>query len=119
MEMTMAHAEQPALMFNFGHIITFSGNILQFIQARVIVYDESGIGEQDRGHGIDTSQAAFFALDRSLSEWRHEVKKLVEKKFGSRKDAEKIVKDHYGELFHRLFIGDKEEIRKNPLSPRR
>ncbi|KAF9998364.1 hypothetical protein BGZ79_007955 [Entomortierella chlamydospora] len=73
---------QPILISNFVHLITLSriqGNILQFTKARAIRSDESGDGHSSspsigsvNGHGyrVDISQAAFFAHDRSLNEWR-------------------------------------------------
>ncbi|KAF9574770.1 hypothetical protein EC968_005556 [Mortierella alpina] len=73
--------EQPSLASNFAHLISLSriqGNILQFIKARAFRCDdalESFTPDASKGDGdfvnrIDTSQAAFSALDRSLTEWR-------------------------------------------------
>ncbi|KAF9988474.1 hypothetical protein BGZ75_009325 [Mortierella antarctica] len=73
--------EQPNLASNFVHLISLSriqGNILQFIKARAFRCDdalESYTPDSNKSDGdfvnrIDTSQAAFSALDRSLTEWR-------------------------------------------------
>ncbi|KAF9905153.1 hypothetical protein EC991_001973 [Linnemannia zychae] len=74
---------------NFVLLITLSsiqGNILQFIKARAVRNDDrhshegspshpnlSGSNDQDRAHRVDTSPAAFAALDRSLTEWRQRL----------------------------------------------
>ncbi|KAF9274609.1 hypothetical protein BGZ68_000508 [Mortierella alpina] len=73
--------EQPNLASNFVHLISLSriqGNILQFIKARAFRCDDapesfspdSNKSDGDFVNRIDTSQAAFSALDRSLTEWR-------------------------------------------------
>ncbi|KAG0277738.1 hypothetical protein BGZ95_005433 [Linnemannia exigua] len=75
---------------NFVLLITLSsiqGNILQFIKARAVRNDDhrhshegspslpnlSGSSEQERAYRVDTSPAAFAALDRSLTEWRQRL----------------------------------------------
>ncbi|KAF8937663.1 hypothetical protein BGZ58_002364 [Dissophora ornata] len=75
-------AEPPTLIPNFIHLITLSrvqGQILQFIKARAVECDESNDGHSpnpnssndlDSGYRVDTSQAAFSTLDKSLAEWR-------------------------------------------------
>ncbi|KAF9945377.1 hypothetical protein BGZ70_003862, partial [Mortierella alpina] len=73
--------EQPNLASNFVHLISLSriqGNILQFIKARAFRCDDalesfspdSNKSDGDFVNRIDTSQTAFSALDRSLTEWR-------------------------------------------------
>ncbi|KAG0038567.1 hypothetical protein BGZ82_011613 [Podila clonocystis] len=70
---------------NFGHMIRLSkiqGEILEFIQAkfapspapRPVFADcpRNGV-EQDRKIPVDTSAAAFAALDKALTEWRLEL----------------------------------------------
>ncbi|KAF9106643.1 hypothetical protein BGX27_009069 [Mortierella sp. AM989] len=76
---------QPVLISNFVHLITLSriqGDILQFTRTRTVQCDESSdshspspkLGSTDSyGRHLDTSQAAFFALDRSLTEWRQNL----------------------------------------------
>ncbi|KAF9134133.1 hypothetical protein BGW39_008048 [Mortierella sp. 14UC] len=74
---------------NFVLLITLSsiqGNILQFIKARAVRNDDrhshegspshpnlGGSSDQDRAYRVDTSPAAFAALDRSLTEWRQRL----------------------------------------------
>ena len=75
---------------NFVLLITLSsiqGNILQFIKARAVRTDDhrqshegsplhptlSSTSDQDRAYRVDTSPAAFAALDRSLTEWRQKL----------------------------------------------
>ncbi|KAF9956109.1 hypothetical protein BGZ72_003011 [Mortierella alpina] len=72
---------QTNLSSNFVHLISLSriqGNILQFIKARAFRCDDAlesfsadlSKSGNDYVNRVDTSQAAFSALDRSLTEWR-------------------------------------------------
>ncbi|KAG0351406.1 hypothetical protein BG005_009139 [Podila minutissima] len=70
---------------NFGHMIRLSkiqGEILEFIQAKFAPFPapksvfadcpRNGV-EQDRKIPVDTSAAAFAALDKALTTWRSEL----------------------------------------------
>lgn len=82
-------ATRSTVISNFQHMITLSkiqGNILEFIKAKFTPsvvpaghgpahpQQSPSIGsEQDREYKVDTSPAAFSALDRSLTEWRQKL----------------------------------------------
>ncbi|KAI1306972.1 hypothetical protein EDD11_004648 [Mortierella claussenii] len=76
--------ERPTVIANFVHLITLTmvqGNILEFIKAKFSSFQKSknrlvqvhspGLqSDQERECHVDTSAAAFTALDKSLTEWR-------------------------------------------------
>ncbi|KAF9369142.1 hypothetical protein CPC16_004733, partial [Podila verticillata] len=78
-------APNSTVMSNFVHMIRLSkiqGEILEFIQTKFapspapksVFADCPRVGaEQDRKIPVDTSAAAFAALDRSLTNWRLEL----------------------------------------------
>ncbi|GJJ74816.1 hypothetical protein EMPS_07174 [Entomortierella parvispora] len=79
---------RPTVVSNFVHLITLSkiqGHILEFIKARAIqAHNSSNEGgsfspnpnlgsDQEREPRIDTSQNAFFSLDKALTTWRQNL----------------------------------------------
>lgn len=97
---------------NFVLLITLSsiqGNILQFIKARAIRNDDhrqshegsplhptlSSSSDQDRAYRVDTSPAAFAALDRSLTEWRQKLPATLQNPTSD--------SPHYGLFLHMTY----------------
>jgi len=79
---------RPTVVSNFVHLITLSkiqGHILEFIKARAVqAHNNSNEGasfspnpnlgsDQEREPRIDTSQNAFFSLDKALTTWRQNL----------------------------------------------
>ncbi|KAF9925201.1 hypothetical protein FBU30_004981 [Linnemannia zychae] len=97
---------------NFVLLITLSsiqGNILQFIKARAVRNDDcrhlhegsplhptlSNSSDQDRSNRVDTSPAAFAALDRSLTEWRQKLPAALQNPTSD--------SPHYGLFLHMTY----------------
>ncbi|KAF9155492.1 hypothetical protein BG015_009684 [Linnemannia schmuckeri] len=97
---------------NFVLLITLSsiqGNILQFIKARAVRNDDhrqshegspshptlSSTSDQDRAYRVDTSPAAFAALDRSLTEWRQRLPAALQSPTSD--------SPHYGLFLHMTY----------------
>ncbi|KAF8942775.1 hypothetical protein BGZ47_006153 [Haplosporangium gracile] len=97
---------------NFVLLITLSsiqGNILQFIKARAVRNDDprqshegspshptlSSTSHQDRTYRVDTSPAAFAALDRSLTEWRQSLPAALQNPTSD--------SPHYGLFLHMTY----------------
>ncbi|KAK3836784.1 MAG: fungal-specific transcription factor domain-containing protein [Linnemannia gamsii] len=100
------------LASNFVLLITLSsiqGNILQFIKARAVRNDDnrhshegspshpnlSGSSDQERAYRVDTSPAAFAALDRSLTEWRQSLPAALQNPTSD--------SPHYGLFLHMTY----------------
>ncbi|KAK5809238.1 fungal-specific transcription factor domain-containing protein [Linnemannia elongata] len=97
---------------NFVLLITLSsiqGNILQFIKARAVRNDDlrqshegspshptlNSTSDQDRAYRVDTSPAAFAALDRSLTEWRQKLPAALQNPTAD--------SPHYGLFLHMTY----------------
>ncbi|KAF8980024.1 hypothetical protein BGZ46_004737 [Entomortierella lignicola] len=94
---------QPAMISEFVHLIKLSriqGDILQFTKTRAIHSDDGCDNHSSSpniggfGHRVDISQAAFFALDKSLTEWRQNLPSPIQNPTQS---------SHFGLFLHMTY----------------